>query len=213
MIRRGLTLVGFLVLVPTPAYAHTVGPGAGVEIELLLVAGAVLFFGFRLRSSPRVKRWVPGATIGAAVALGAIAVALPATTSSSRPSNVSLRIVSPADGDRVPAGSPFEVHASVRGATVARSASDAGKGHLHVYVDGQLQQMPYSTTTDVRLPQGQHEIGVEFVDPQHVSYSPPIQTSVVVTAAGDGSSAAMARPRPQTTLGGVLERQSHKKVV
>lgn len=186
MIRRGLALVAFLVLIPAPAYAHAVGPGAGVEIELLLVAGAVLFFGFRLRSSPRVKGWVPGVTMGAAVVLGAIAVALPTAPSSSRPSNVSLRIVSPADGDRVPAGSPFEVQASVRGATVARSASDVGKGHLHVYVDGQLQQMPYSTTTEVKLPQGEHEIGVEYVDPQHVSYSPPIQNFVVVTAAVSG---------------------------
>jgi hypothetical protein len=72
------------------------------------------------------------------------------------------------------------IDVALGGATVARSASDTGKGHLHVYVDDQLQQMPYSTTTTVRLEPGSHRLTVEYVDPQHVSYSPRIATSTRV---------------------------------
>ena len=53
MIKRALEAGFLLWLLPAPAYAHAVGPGSGVEIELLLVAGAVLVFGYTLRSSEK----------------------------------------------------------------------------------------------------------------------------------------------------------------
>ena len=52
MIRRGAALAAVLVLVPAPAHAHGGGHGTGVELELLLVAGALLVFGFSLRTTP-----------------------------------------------------------------------------------------------------------------------------------------------------------------
>jgi hypothetical protein len=100
----------------------------------------------------------------------------------SRPAGVSLVISTPKTGDTVAAGSPVEIEISLDGASIARSASDSGKGHLHIYVDGTLQQMPFATSSKVTLSAGSHEVLVEYVDPQHVSYDPPIQTAVQVEA-------------------------------
>jgi hypothetical protein len=71
-----------------------------------------------------------------------------------------------------------KIQIALEGASIARSVSDRGKGHLHIHVDGTLQQMSYSTSTEVTLPPGNHELMVEYVDPQHASYDPPIQTAV-----------------------------------
>ena len=56
------------------------------------------------------------------------------------------------------------------------------RGHLHLYVDGKLQQMPYSTRTEVTLPPGPHELRVEYVDSRHVSFNPEVSWTVYVTA-------------------------------
>jgi hypothetical protein len=179
VIRRGL-VAGFLLwLLPAPAYAHAVGPGVGVEIELLLVAGAVLVFGYTLRSSENARPWMPWAVIVAGVGLAVLSFALPQLTKPDRP-NVSLEILSPISGEQLPSGRPVKIDVNLTGATVAGSASATDKGHLHFYVDNQLQQMPYSTSTTVRLKPGEHKLTVEYVDPQHISYSPPIQTSTRV---------------------------------
>jgi hypothetical protein len=184
VIRRGL-VAGFLLwLLPAPAYAHAVGPGGGVEIELLLVAGAVLVFGYTLRSSENAKPWMPWAVIVAGFGLAVLSFALPQLTRPSRPSNVSLDIVSPVPGEELPSGRPVKIDVNLTGATVARSASATDKGHLHIYVDNQLQQMPFSTSTTVKLKPGEHKLTVEYVDPQHISYSPPIQSSTQVRVTG-----------------------------
>ena len=178
-VRRVLVIALALWLLPSPAYAHAVGPGMGVEIELLLVAGAVLVFGYTLRSSENAKPWLPWAVMVLGAGLVALSFVLPRVTQPGRPSDVSLAIVSPPSGAELQSG-PVKIDVDLRGATVARSASDTGKGHLHVFVDNQLQQMPYSTSTTVRLKPGAHTLTIEYVDPQHVSYSPPIRTSTEV---------------------------------
>lgn len=61
--------------------------------------------------------------------------------------------------------------------------SQAG-GHLHLYVDGQLQQMPYGVKTEVTLDPGEHAIVVEYVDFQHLSFEPRVEKVVRVTAVG-----------------------------
>jgi hypothetical protein len=175
-------LITWLFLLASPAQAHAVGPGGGVEIEMLLVAGAVLLLGLQLRASKTAETWVPWTLIGVAVALGALSFALPQLNEADRPSNVSLAIVSPNPGETVRAGKPIEVEVGLTGAPIARSATDSGKGHLHIFIDGQLQQMPYSTSTTVTFDPGTHELLVEFVDPEHVPYDPPIQTSIEVKA-------------------------------
>lgn len=93
-------------LLPAPAYAHAVGPGSGVEIELLLVAGAVLVFGYSLRSSENAKPWLPWLVMIAGAGLVALSLVLPQLTQPSRPSNVSLEIISPTSGEPLPSGDP-----------------------------------------------------------------------------------------------------------
>jgi hypothetical protein len=183
VIYRGLALAAVIWLLPAPAYAHAVGPGSGVEIELLMVAGAVLFFGVKLRSQKTAKPWAPWAVMALGVGLGVLSFALPQINKPTRPANISIQIASPEQGEAVPAGEPVQVRVDLTGVSIARSPTDTNKGHLHIYVDGQLQQMPYSTNARVTLKPGTHEVAVEYVDPQHVSYDPPIRTSVQVEAA------------------------------
>jgi hypothetical protein len=176
MTRRWPALAALMWLVPTPAYAHTVGPGGGVEIELLLVAGAAIFFGFRAKPA---ASWI---AMGVGVALAVAAVVVPRGSSSpSAPSDAAISIVTPTEGQVVQADKQIPVDVALTGLTIATSPTDTG-GHLHVYVDGTLEQMPYTTELKVKLSPGDHEITVEYVDPEHVSYDPKMQTSVVVTA-------------------------------
>jgi hypothetical protein len=180
--RRWLALAAALWLIPTPAYAHAVGPGGGVDIELLLVAGAAVFFGFKLRSTGQAKPAASWIAIGVGVALAVAAVVVPQGSNPSAPSDASILIVTPADGDTVAADKAIRVEVALTGVSIATSPSDTTKGHIHVYVDGTLEQMPYTTQPKVKLSPGEHEITIEYVDAQHISYNPPLQTSVKVVA-------------------------------
>ena len=110
--------------------------------------------------------------------LGLVVDASPGPTSS----NASVRIITPGSGDEVRAGQPVDVEVELDNATIALSPSDTSGGHLHLYVDGQLRQMPYSTDARITLDPGPHEIRVEFVDFRHLSFSPEVATTIAVTA-------------------------------
>jgi hypothetical protein len=177
---------GLVLVTPRPALAHAVGPGAGVEIELLVLAAAVTVVGISRLSTTESRAWVAWTIIGVGVALGALSVALPRIGGPSRP-DATVAILAPRDGATVPAGEPVELRIEVDGGSIARSPTDTEKGHLHLYLDGELQQMPYSTTAAVTLEPGVHDLTVEYVDPQHISYDPPVVTTVEVEAAAPGS--------------------------
>jgi hypothetical protein len=87
-------------------------------------------------------------------------------------SNATVRIVEPTRGAEVFSDRPVEVAVQLTNGSIARSPSDPSGGHLHLYEDGRLQQMPYSTEAEVTLTPGAHELRVEYVDSQHVSFSP-----------------------------------------
>ena len=95
--------------------------------------------------------------------------------------NAAVVISQPLDGQEVKAGKPLMVRVVVQGASIASSPTAAG-GHLHLYVDGKLQQMPYATSASVILDRGTHLLRVEYVDHLLVSYSPAIAATVRVTA-------------------------------
>ena len=42
--------------------------------------------------------------------------------------------------------------------------------------------MPYSTEAEITVPEGTHSLTVEYVDHQHVSFDPPIEETIRVTA-------------------------------
>ena len=174
-------LAAVFTLLPRPASAHAVGPGAGVEIELLVVAAVVSVVGIARLSSSESRPWVAWAIIAVGLALGALSVALPRLGGPARP-DATVAIVAPRDSTTVPAGEPIELRVDVVGGSIARSPTDADKGHLHLYLDGELRQMPYSATAEVTLTPGVHDITVEYVDPQHLSYQPPIVATVEVEA-------------------------------
>ncbi|MEA2433263.1 MAG: hypothetical protein QOG54_720 [Actinomycetota bacterium] len=163
----------------TPVFAHAVGPGSGVELELLLVAGVVLVYGLLVRSRGEVTRagWI--VPIVAGLVLGVASFALPQLTGGSSSTNATIQIASPGEGASLPAG-PIQVSVTVKGQDVAGSANEAGS-HIHIYIDGKLDQMPYKTSTEVTLKPGEHEITAELVDPNHAAYSPPVRDTVTVT--------------------------------
>jgi hypothetical protein len=161
--------------------AHSLG-SSGPEIELLLVAGAILLLGLTLYRQKSVRPYVGvlilagglGAGIGAFV-LGGSAPAAP---------NAAVQIVSPREGRSVPAGHPVAIKADLVGGKLTNSTSsqDANAGHFHVYVDGRLMSMPATTSSHVKLTSGFHTITVEFTAANHQSFSPRIMDKVAVRA-------------------------------
>jgi hypothetical protein len=91
-------------------------------------------------------------------------------------------IQTPVDGATVKAGERIDFEATVVGGELAESAQATEGGHLHIFVDGQLQEMLYANATQVELEPGTHTITVEYTDAQHLSFDPPVETSVEVTA-------------------------------
>lgn len=157
-------------------FAHTLGAG-GPDLELFVLAGSLAILGVVFFLQKSVKPVVSFVVMAAAVGLGAGAFAL----GGSQSSNATVRIVSPAAGDKVPAGEVVTLDVVVDGAQVSTEADPSG-GHLHVYVDGTLVSMPVNAEPTVELQPGGHTVTVEYVDADHASFSPPVQDEVRVDA-------------------------------
>lgn len=149
--------------------AHTAS-GSGPAAELLLMAGALLLLGVIFFFQRSVK---PAVSVGLVLGGFALAGGAFALGGQSVPSDAAVRIVSPADGARLPAGQPVPIEVQVHG---------VDGYHLHVYVDGTLDSMPQPGQASVELEAGSHTITVELSDQQHRSYSPPLRDSVEVAA-------------------------------
>ena len=162
--------------------AHTVGAVGGVEIELFLLAVGFLVAAFFFRPSQvgNARTAVVCLVIGIGLAVASFAVP---RFSPAQTTNAKVQIVSPASGAEVPARQPVTIRIEVSNGEVATSTKDTKGGHLHVFVDDQLQSMPYSTNTKVTLTPGDHEIKIEYVDSQHLSFAPPVVDTIQVTAA------------------------------
>lgn len=143
----------------------------------ILAAGAILLVG---GIWSLVKRHAgPMGWLGVVAGLGLGIAGFVLTTSSP---DATVSFVRPRAGSEVPAGEPVTIEVRVDGGELATSPTDLEGGHLHLYVDGRLQQMPYSDTTQVQLPPGEHRLRVEYVDNAHRSFDPEIATSVEVVA-------------------------------
>ena len=153
-----------------------------MQIPLLIVAGLAFIAAFALRATKPDKAafaWIAFA-VGTVLAVAAVVAPRLATD------DVKLEIVAPAEGATVAAGEAFEVEVEVEGAEIATSATDLTAGHIHVFVDGELDQMPSSSVAEVSLKPGTHEITVEYVDPEHLALDPPVRATVEVTAEKGG---------------------------
>ncbi len=113
----------------------------------------------------------------ALLGLGLVVDANPRPTGS----NAVLNIVEPTPLAEVPADRPITVVVEVTNLPIALSPSDQG-GHLHLYVDDQLQEMRYSTRAEVTLAPGTHQIRVEYVGARHEPLSQPLTTGIQVEA-------------------------------
>jgi uncharacterized protein (DUF58 family) len=164
-----------------PVLGHVLSGGGPLNILLILLGACVGLGGVRLRDrKPAAATWGKSLMVlGIALfGLGLVIDASPGPTTS----NASVRIVRPSAGQEVPAGQPVEVAVDLKNGTIALSPSSSTGGHLHLYVDGQLQQMPSTTEVEVTLEPGEHEIRVEYVDAQHLSFSPEVTNSIEVRA-------------------------------
>jgi hypothetical protein len=174
-----------------PNLAHTLGAG-GPDIEMLLLAVALLFLGVTFFVQKTTKPAVPVVLLVGALGVGAGAFALGGSAGDhsdsagvvGAPEGISIRITAPTDSDTVPAGESVEVTVELTGAdlTDATTSEDPTEGHLHIFVDGTVISMPSTTTNEVELDRGDHTITVEFTTADHRSFDPRIQDEINVTA-------------------------------
>ena len=169
-------------MLPSPAFAHTIGGSGGAEIEILILGIATVVFGLSLRSSQMARAWVPWVVLALGLVLVAGSFIVPRINKNAGRSFARLAIAQPADGAEVPANKRVPVKVEVGNAPVAATPTSTSGGHLHLYVDGKLEQMPYGTNMSVELAPGGHELTVEYVNFEHVSFDPRVEASVQVTA-------------------------------
>ena len=162
--------------------AHTLGEG-GPEIELLIVAAAFVVLGSLFFVQKTAKPAVAVGLVVVGVAMGASAFALGGGgAGSGSGEGIALEIVSPEDGTTVPANEPLPVDVELDGATLAGGSGGGDGGHIHIFVDEEIVDMPSTLTTDVEIEPGTHTIAVEYVDSDHKELSPRVLDEVEVTA-------------------------------
>lgn len=152
-----------------------------MQTALFVAAGVALIAAFAYRSARPDKIGPPWVLFGVGAALVVAALIVPNLGGGS---DATVSFASPEDGATVPAREPITIEIDLGGGDLATSASDAG-GHLHIYVDGSVISMPSTTSTEVELEPGEHELKVEYVDFEHASYDPPISETITVTAERD----------------------------
>jgi len=178
MTRAVVLAVTLVAVLAEPALANGAHGGTGPS-SLLIAAGAVLVVG-GIWSAVR-RQAGPMGWLAAAVGAGVVVLAFVLAAGPAAP-NADVIITRPVAGAEVPAGEPVQVKVQLFGGDIATSPTDQSGGHLHLYVDGDLQQMPYSTTVEVELAPGKHSLRVEYVDHQHLSFDPEIDATIDVVA-------------------------------
>jgi hypothetical protein len=159
-----------------------------VQVALLLGAFGLAWGAVRLRG---VRLFGRGNVVGPGVAVLALATLASAfivpsrfgpKVASVRPSsNARLVIVSPRSGV-VLAGNPATVRIRLRliGARIVTYTSSylvRDRGHIHLFLDGDLLAMLYGTSTTTYAYPGRHRLEAEFVAVDHGPFSPPVTAS------------------------------------
>ena len=149
-----------------------------MQIALLIAAGVAFVGAFVFRSIKPDKIGPPWALFIAGAILVVLGLLVPRLGGGT---DAEVGFASLRDGATVPANEPFDIEIDLEGGELATSNSSSG-GHLHIYVDGSVVSMPSTTTAEVTLEPGEHELRVEYVDFQHASFDPPVQETISVTA-------------------------------
>ena len=180
--------VGSLLLVVGvggPTFANGVHRAAGsgsVNVPFLVGGGVIAGGGALLWALKKGGRWAAPAAVAAGVIVLAFGFIIRPGAGGQASSDAAVSIVEPSNGERVDAGQPVAVRVSLRNGSIATSPTDQTGGHLHLYLDGGLQQMPYSMEAELEIPAGTHQLRVEYVDHRHLSFDPPVETTITVTA-------------------------------
>ena len=186
--KKAVPALSFLgaLLSASPAFANGLNgaetSGSSVNVPLLVAGGVIAGVGVLLWVLKKGARWVGPAAVAAGVIVLALGFIIRPGTGGEASSDAVVSIVEPSNGARVKAGEPVNVRVSLQHGSIATSPTDETGGHLHLYLDGKLQQMPYSMEAQLEIPPGSHQLRVEYVDHQHVSFDPPVETAITVTA-------------------------------
>jgi hypothetical protein len=178
---RGEPLNGFVV-------AHTFGEG-GPDVELIVFGAALLVLGIVFFVQKSAKPVVSLVLVLASFALvaGAFTLDTGDATEASGPgvtSEAEVVIVEPSDGEVVEAGAPLQLEVEVEGGTLVEgvTSDDPTEGHLHIFVDGALVDMPSSASSMIELEPGTHELTVEFTQADHRSFEPRVLATIELVA-------------------------------
>jgi hypothetical protein len=155
-------------------YAHTLGTG-GPDLELILIAGAMAVLGIVFFFQKAVKPVVSIVLIVIAIVAGTVAFTMGGDAS---PEGASVMILSPADGESVPANEPVEITYEID----PGGLTSEQLGDVHVYVDGELHSMQMTDVLEIELEPGTHTVGVEAAQPNHASFDPMILDEIELTA-------------------------------
>ena len=100
-----------------------------------------------------------------------------------RPSSpATLTITAPQDGATV-SGTSVHVTMDLENATITSATTtliSPTQGHIHLYVDGVLTSMNYSTEQDLPVTAGTYALKAEFVAADHAPFSPRVWSNQVV---------------------------------
>lgn len=158
--------------------AH-VAQSAGPHTEYLILAGGFLLLGVVLFAQKSVKPVFSIGLILLALALGTGAFVLNQDPSAE---NRVVVITEPKPGDLVEAKKPIPIEVNVTDPSAGANGSP--KGHIHVFVDGDLVAMPAQIDeASVELDKGDHTLAVEYVSgPEHKSFKPKVIDEIEITA-------------------------------
>lgn len=112
----------------------------------------------------------------------------PSPTPSPRPSSpAKLEILSPKNGATV-RGPTVHVRVRLTGARIVPATTThitPTQGHLHVYLDGKIVSMNFSTNATIpNVSPGQHLLKVEFVASDHLPFEPRVIVGSVFLVKG-----------------------------
>jgi hypothetical protein len=107
----------------------------------------------------------------------------PGTPGPNRPASpATIAITSPADGSSV-TGTTIHVAVDLQGAQVVQATSSnisPTQGHVHLYIDGNLQYMAYTLSQDFPVHPGTYTIKAEFVASDHFPFNPRVYSKPIV---------------------------------
>lgn len=102
---------------------------------------------------------------------------------SDRPSSpATIEIVNPKDGSTV-TGSMVDVVVAIQNAHIVQATTShirPDEGHVHLYIDGNLQYMAYTLSQDFPLKPGTYTMYAEFVASDHFPFNPRVYSRHIV---------------------------------